>query len=71
MAGNLRYWSFKTIYLKESVPFVAILLSVAVIVLLSLNPPSVLFGAFVGYAIFGYVVSAWLSLHRRRAGGGR
>jgi CDP-diacylglycerol--serine O-phosphatidyltransferase len=57
--------------LKKSVPFVAILLSVAVIVLLSLYPPLVLFGAFVAYAISGYVVSAWLLLRRRRAGGAR
>ena len=71
MVSNLKYWSFKTINLKKSVPFFAILLSVAVIVLLSLYPPLVLFGAFVAYAISGYVVSAWLLLRRRRAGGAR
>ena len=71
MVSNLKYWSFKTINLKKSVPFVAILLSVAAIVLLSLYPPLVLFGGFVAYAISGYVVSAWQLLRRRRAGGAR
>ncbi len=71
MVSNLKYWSFKTINLKKSVPFVAILLSVAAIVLLSLYPPLVLFGGFVAYAISGYVVSAWLLLRRRRAGDAR
>ena len=47
-------------------PFVAILLIVVVVALLSLQPPLVLFAAFVAYALSGYVVSAWLLLARRR-----
>jgi hypothetical protein len=62
---------FSRLATKYSAPFVAILLSVAVIVLLSLYQPLVLFGAFVAYAISGYVVSAWVLLRRRRADGVR
>jgi CDP-diacylglycerol---serine O-phosphatidyltransferase len=66
MVSNLKYWSFKTINLRKSVPFVVILLSVAVIVLLSLYPPLVLFAGFVAYALSGYVMTAWQWLRRSR-----
>jgi CDP-diacylglycerol--serine O-phosphatidyltransferase len=69
MVSNLKYWSFKTINLKKSVPFVAILLSVAAIVLLSLYAVGAV--RAVAYAISGYVVVAWLLLRRRRAGDAR
>ena len=68
MVSNLKYWSFKTINLRKSVPFVVILLSVAVIVLLSLYPPLVLFAGFVAYALSGYVLAAWQLIRRGRPG---
>jgi len=68
MVSNLKYWSFKTINLRKSVPFVVILLSVAGIVLLSLYPPLVLFAGFVAYALSGYVVAGWQWARRGRAG---
>ena len=71
MVSNLKYWSFKTINLKKSVPFVAIFLIVLAIALLSYQPAIVLFAGFVAYAISGYVVSGWLLLRRRRAGARR
>ena len=67
MVSNLKYWSFKTFNLKRSVPFVVIFLLVLAVALVSLQPPIVLFGFFVAYAISGYVVSGWLALRRRRA----
>ena len=69
MASNLKYWSFKSINLKKSVPFVAILLIAVAIALLSYQPAIVLFAGFVLYALSGYVVSGWQLLRRRRTGG--
>src|SRR4029078_6649634 len=66
MVSNLKYYSFKTINLKKSVPFVAIFLIVLFVALLSYQPPLVLFAAFVAYGISGYVVSGWLMLRARR-----
>ncbi|MFO1283292.1 MAG: CDP-diacylglycerol--serine O-phosphatidyltransferase [Burkholderiales bacterium] len=69
MVSNLKYYSFKTINLKKSVPFVAVLLFVVFLALLSYQPAVVLFGGFVAYAISGFLVSAWLLLRRRRTPG--
>jgi CDP-diacylglycerol--serine O-phosphatidyltransferase len=66
MVSNLKYYSFKSINLRKSVPFVAVLAAVFVIALAALQPPLVLFGGFVAYAVSGYVVSAWHVLRRRR-----
>ena len=66
MVSNLKYYSFKTINLKKSVPFVAIFLIVLFVALLSYQPPLVLFAAFVVYGISGYVVSSWVLLRERR-----
>jgi CDP-diacylglycerol--serine O-phosphatidyltransferase len=67
MVSNLKYYSFKTINLKKSVPFLAIFLIVLFLALLSYQPAIVLFGAFVAYAISGFAVSGWMLLRRRRA----
>ncbi len=66
MVSNIRYYSFKGINLRDKVPFVAILLAVLIIVLVSVNPPLVLFGAFLIYALSGPVLTLW-QLRRRRA----
>ena len=67
MVSNLKYYSFKTINLRRSVPFLAIFLIVLFFVLVSYQPPIVLFAGFVVYALAGYVWSAWLALWRRRS----
>ena len=66
MVSNFKYWSFKAFNLKKSVPFVVIFLVVILVALLSWQPPIVLFGAFVVYAISGYAMSAWVALRKRR-----
>src|SRR5881397_3670825 len=43
MVSNVKYWSFKSINLKRSVPFLAIFVFVLAIALLSYQPPLVLF----------------------------
>jgi CDP-diacylglycerol--serine O-phosphatidyltransferase len=67
MVSNVKYYSFKTINLKKSVPFVAIFLIALFFALLSYQPAHVLFAAFVAYAVSGYVGTAWMMLQRRRA----
>jgi CDP-diacylglycerol--serine O-phosphatidyltransferase len=69
MVSNVRYYSFKTINLKKSVPFLAIFVFVLVIALLSYQPAIVLFAGFVGYAVSGYVASAWIWMAVRRRRG--
>jgi CDP-diacylglycerol---serine O-phosphatidyltransferase len=66
MVSNLKYYSFKTINLKKSVPFVAIFVIVLFVALLSYQPALVLFAAFVAYGLSGYVVSTWSLLRARR-----
>jgi len=66
MVTNLKYYSFKTINLRRSVPFVVVLLIMMFFVLVSYQPAIVLFAGFVAYALSGYVWSAWLQLKRRR-----
>ncbi len=70
MVSNLKYYSFKSINLRKSVPFVALLVFVVFLALLAYQPPLVLFAGFVAYAISGYAVSGWRMLRRGRAGGG-
>jgi CDP-diacylglycerol--serine O-phosphatidyltransferase len=69
MVSNLKYYSFKSINLRKSVPFVAVLAFVVFLALLAYQPPLVLFGGFVAYAVSGYIVSGWKMLRRGRAGG--
>lgn len=57
MVTNLRYYSGKDINLRKSVPFVVVVLIALSFVLISLDPPIVLFTLFLGYALSGYVVS--------------
>jgi CDP-diacylglycerol--serine O-phosphatidyltransferase len=66
MVSNVRYRSFKDLDLKGKVPFVAILVMVLVFVLVSIDPPQVLFGVFALYALSGPVVTL-VTLRRRRA----
>ncbi len=66
MVTNFKYYSFKTINLRRSVPFVVVLLIVVSFVLVSYQPPVVLFTGFILYALSGYAWWAWSALKRRR-----
>jgi len=57
MVSKFRYYSFKTLPFKESVPFVWILVLVFVFVLLAIAPAKVLFVVFLGYALFGILLT--------------
>jgi CDP-diacylglycerol---serine O-phosphatidyltransferase len=67
MVSNVKYWSFKTVNLKKSVPFLALLMIVLFLALLSYQPAHVLFGGFVAYALSGYVATPWMMWKRRRS----
>lgn len=59
MVSNVRYRSFKDLDLKDRVPFVAILIVVLVYVIISLDPPTVLFLIATVYALSGPVGCLW------------
>ena len=65
MVSNVPFYSFKVINLRRSVPFAVILLIVLGFVLISTDPPIVLFLLFVAYGMSGYVY--WLWKKRRPA----
>ena len=65
MVSNVPFYSFKDINLRRSVPFAVILLVVLGFVLISTDPPIVLFLLFVAYGLSGYVYWLW---KRRRPG---
>ncbi|GAB4400851.1 MAG: CDP-diacylglycerol--serine O-phosphatidyltransferase [Rhodoferax sp.] len=56
MVTNVPFYSFKDIQMKRSVPFVVIVLIVMGIAVINIDPPTVLFAAFVVYGVSGYVV---------------
>jgi CDP-diacylglycerol--serine O-phosphatidyltransferase len=63
MVSSLPYRSFKDLDLKHRVPFMAVLGLVLVFVLISFDPPRVLFLAFSSYAVSGIVT--WALKHRK------
>jgi CDP-diacylglycerol---serine O-phosphatidyltransferase len=67
MVSNVKYRSFKDLDLRGRVPFVALVAVVLVFVLISFDPPLVLFAFFFGYFLSG--PATWLIRWRRRAHG--
>lgn len=66
MVSRLAYYSGKDFNLGERIPFGYVLLIPAVFILISLNPPTVLFLLFFGYAVSAPAVAAVRLLRRRR-----
>ncbi len=66
MVSNVRYFSGKELNLRDKVPFVALLLVVLVLVVVSLEPALTLWGFFAVYAASGPVLTLrQLQLRRR------
>lgn len=65
MVSNVPFYSFKDINLRRSVPFWAILLIVLAMILISSNPPVILFLGFVAYSISGYAYWIWMWRKKR------
>lgn len=63
MVSKVRYYSFKDVNLRNRVPFVGMLLVVLGFVLVSLDPPQVLFFGFLLYLLSGPVYTL---IERRR-----
>jgi CDP-diacylglycerol---serine O-phosphatidyltransferase len=59
MVISVPFYSFKTINLRRSVPFAVVFLIVLGFVLISFDPPIVLFLLFVAYGFSGYVYWVW------------
>ena len=66
MVSNMRYYSFKTIDFKGKVPFFFLLVAVLIFVLVTIDPPKILFVVFAGYAVSGMLTTAWMLMRRRR-----
>ncbi|MDR2173153.1 MAG: CDP-diacylglycerol--serine O-phosphatidyltransferase [Burkholderiales bacterium] len=66
MPSNLRFYSFKTLNLKKSVPFITVLIPVLVFSLLAWETSLVLFSCSVLYALSGFATSGWLLWRERR-----
>lgn len=66
MVLNIRYYSFKDLDFRNRVPFIAILLVVMAFVIISWNPPAVLFILAVVYALSGPVMTVYRWRKRRR-----
>ncbi len=69
MVSNVRFYSFKDINFRKSVPFIMVLAIVGVFVLVSSYPPGVLFLIFLGYSLSGYVL--WVLDRYRQRGGNK
>nr|VFJ65220.1 MAG: CDP-diacylglycerol--serine O-phosphatidyltransferase [Candidatus Kentron sp. FW] len=67
MVSNIRYYSLKEFDLKGKVPFISVLAIVLVFVMISIDPPLVLFSGFMVYAISGLVLTLFQVRKRREA----
>ena len=59
MVTNTPYYSFKDLRGRRSVPFVMLVLAALLIAVISIEPATMLFLVFVGYALSGYLVYVW------------
>lgn len=66
MVSNVRYYSFKDFDFRGHVPFFTLLLVVLVFVLVTLDPPAVLFATFMLYALSGPVTTLLLLKRRNK-----
>lgn len=63
MVSNIKYYSFKEINLRRSVPFMIVLLIAMSFALVSINPPHILFAFFAVYGFSGYGWMLWRWSH--------
>lgn len=65
MVSNISYYSFKDLDFKNKVPFIAVMVIVLIFVLASIDPPKILFGFFLIYALSGPIVSVVRRIRKR------
>lgn len=68
MVSRVRYFSFKTLPLRDRVPFVSILVALGLFVALAVDPPRVLLAVGLVYVLSG--PGTWLVARLRRRRGG-
>ena len=56
MVSNLKYYSFKDLNMRKSVPFIVIFLLALFFIFVSVNPPAILFVLFFVYSLTGYIL---------------
>jgi CDP-diacylglycerol---serine O-phosphatidyltransferase len=71
MVSRLAYYSGKDLNLGGRIPFAYVLLIPAVFILISINPPTVLFLLFFGYSLSAPLLAGWRILRRWRKRQGR
>ena len=59
MVTNIPYYSFKDLGGRRSMPFVMLVLVALLLAGISIEPATMLFLLFVGYALSGYLIYAW------------
>ncbi len=59
LVSNVRFFSGKNIDLKQKRPFAMLVMLLAAVVVLVLDPQTVLFPVFLGYCMHGPVLSVW------------
>lgn len=64
MVSNLKFYSFKSVNMRKSVPFIVIFLFALFFIFVSVDPPSILFLMAFIYALSGYAM--WLINLRRQ-----
>lgn len=71
MVSNYRYYSFKDIHFKGTVPYVVFLMAVGLLVVIAQNPHEVLLTMCVVYVASGPTISLYRLLSSRRRAGGK
>lgn len=66
MFSKILYFSFKQVDLHKRVPFASVLIVVLTLVVISIDPPKVLFGGFLLYVLSGPVLFLIRSYQRNR-----
>lgn len=64
MVSNVKFYSFKDINMRKSVPFIVVFMFALFFIFVSVNPPMILFLLFLAYCLSGYVM--WLLEWRKR-----
>ncbi len=63
MVSSVPFYSFKDINLRRSVPFIFIAIGALLLVLISQDPPTMLFLLVSAYGVSGYAVYLWQKSH--------
>ncbi|QDQ26592.1 CDP-diacylglycerol--serine O-phosphatidyltransferase [Chitinimonas arctica] len=59
MVSNVRYYSFKEVNVRKTVPFFVLLPILFVLVAIAARPPVALFTLFILYGLSGYALAIW------------